>query len=82
MLCKRCVLLFATAIFFLAIIHYINLSVSVYSDFALLISQHQGEGVAAIGKAIGGLWKALIPSDKEPYKNQAAKEKMQYSRNK
>lgn len=57
--------------------------------FALLISftqiylpQHQGEGVAAIGKAIGELWKALTPSDKEPYENQAAKEKMQYSRNK
>jgi histone H3/H4 len=44
--------------------------------------QHQGGGVAAIGKAIGELWKALTPSDKEPYENQAAKEKMQYSRNK
>lgn len=66
---------------------YTNLFVNVcvltlnFSIFTHL-PQHQGEGVAAIGKAIGELWKALTPSDKEPYENQAAKEKMQYSRNK
>ena len=66
---------------------YTNLFVNVcvltlnFSFFTNL-PQHQGEGVAAIGKAIGELWKALTPSDKEPYEIQAAKEKMQYSRNK
>ena len=55
---------------------------TLYFSFFTNLPQHQGEGVAAIGKAIGELWKALTPSDKEPYENQAAKEKMQYTRNK
>ena len=76
--------------YFLAVCNhysYTNIFVNVciltlHFSFFTHLPQHQGEGVAAIGKAIGELWKALTPSDKEPYEIQAAKEKMQYSRNK
>lgn len=37
--------------------------------------QHPGEGVATIAKAIGALWSALQPTEKEIYETQAAKER-------
>eukprot|EP00579_Thalassiosira_antarctica_P011071 CAMPEP_0201910704 /NCGR_PEP_ID=MMETSP0903-20130614/1979_1 /ASSEMBLY_ACC=CAM_ASM_000552 /TAXON_ID=420261 /ORGANISM="Thalassiosira antarctica, Strain CCMP982" /LENGTH=319 /DNA_ID=CAMNT_0048445375 /DNA_START=44 /DNA_END=1003 /DNA_ORIENTATION=+ len=43
--------------------------------------KHQGEGVATIAKAIGALWSALQPPQKEPYETQAANERSTVSRN-
>lgn len=42
--------------------------------------QHQGEGVAAIAKAIGQLWSALTPSEKEEYENRAREERERVAR--
>ncbi|KAL7539999.1 hypothetical protein ACHAXR_009787 [Thalassiosira sp. AJA248-18] len=42
--------------------------------------KHQGEGVAVIAKAIGQLWSALQPTEKEVYETQAAKERQRVSR--
>ena len=50
------------------------------SRHAHIERQHQGEGVAAVAKAIGQLWSALDPSEKEVYESQAAKEKERVGR--
>ena len=47
-----------------------------------LKQKYQGEGVAAISKATGELWKGLQPAEKEVYESQAAKEREKYMKDK
>lgn len=42
--------------------------------------QHKGEGVAAVSKAMGQLWSALEPSQKEVYEKQSAAERARVAR--
>mmetsp|Transcript_3587 Transcript_3587/g.6185 ORF Transcript_3587/g.6185 Transcript_3587/m.6185 type:complete len:365 (+) Transcript_3587:10-1104(+) len=43
-----------------------------------LKQKYQGEGVAALSKATGELWKQLQPAEKEVYETQAAQEREKY----
>lgn len=47
-----------------------------------LKQKYQGEGVAAISKATGELWKALQQKEKEGYEGQAAQEREKYMKDK
>ncbi len=47
-----------------------------------LKQKYQGEGVAALSKATGELWKGLQQAEKEVYESQAAKEREKYMKDK
>mmetsp|Transcript_7028 Transcript_7028/g.11466 ORF Transcript_7028/g.11466 Transcript_7028/m.11466 type:complete len:360 (+) Transcript_7028:1-1080(+) len=47
-----------------------------------LKQKYQGEGVAALSKATGELWKGLEQADKEVYERQAAQEREKYMKDK
>ncbi len=47
-----------------------------------LKQKYQGEGVAALSKATGELWKGLQQTEKEVYENQAAQEREKYMKDK
>jgi DNA-directed RNA polymerase I subunit RPA43 len=47
-----------------------------------LKQKYQGEGVAAISKATGELWKSLQQAEKEVYEGQAAQEREKYMKDK
>lgn len=45
-----------------------------------LAKKHPKEGITEIAKRIGAAWTALSKEDREPYENQAAKDKARYKK--